>query len=88
MYQYIASALYRTNPDRYFEIARGLAEVPRADINASNAVIEKYGDTFIADISEFINDLFLKSNGTAGVVTYGEVVKLAISYYVKEGSID
>jgi hypothetical protein len=88
MYQYIASALYRTNPDRYFEIARDLAEVPRADINASNAVIEKYGDTFIADISELINDLFLKSNGTAGVVTYGEVVKLAISYYVKEGSID
>ena len=88
MYQYIASALYRTNPDRYFEIARDLAEGPRADINASNAVIKKYGDTFIADISELINDLFLKSNGTAGVVTYGEVVKLAIAYYVKEGKIN
>lgn len=88
MYQYIASALYRTNPDRYFEIARGLSEGPRSDIKASNAVIEKYGDTFIADISEFINDLFLKSNGTAGVVTYGEVVKLAIAYYVRVGEID
>ena len=88
MYQYIASALYRTNPDRYYEIAKGLADGPKSDIRATNAVIEKYGDTFIADISEFINDMFLKSNGTAGVITYGEVVKLAISHYVELGLID
>lgn len=88
MYQYIGSALYRTNADRYYEIARGLDKGPRGDIIASNAVIEKYGETFIADISEFINDLFLKSNGTAGVVTYGEVVKLTVAYFVHEGIID
>ncbi len=81
MYSYIASALYRTNEERYFEIAKGLSEGARADIRASNAVAEKYGNTFIADISSFINDLFLKSNGTDGVVTYGRVVTLAVSYF-------
>jgi hypothetical protein len=81
MYQYLASALYRTNPDRYREINKSLASGPRGDIAEINRVALAYGDTFIADISSFINDIFLKSNGTAGVVTYGEVVKLAVAYY-------
>ncbi len=85
LYSYIASALYRTNPDRYYEIAQGLCDEAKGDIEASNAVSRKYGDTFIADISEFINDLFLKSNGTAGTVTYGRVVTLAVSYFESEG---
>ena len=81
MYEYIASALYRTNKDRYLEIASGLYDAPRGDILASSAVTQKYGDTFLADISNFLNDLFLKSNGTAGVVTYGMVVELTVSYF-------
>ncbi len=88
MYQYIASALYKTNPDRYYEINRELSKGPRADIIATNNVIIKYADTFIADISEFVNDMFLKSNGTAGVVTYGEVVKLTVAYYASLDIVD
>jgi len=81
MYEYIASALYRTNKDRYFEIAAGLDEAPKGDILLSNAVTQKYGDTFLADVSNFLNDLFLKSNGTAGVITYGQVVNLTVAYF-------
>ena len=81
MYQYVATALYRTNPERYSEICRELGAGPRGDLIAINRVIEAYGETFIADISRLVNDLFLKSNGTAGVVTYGEVVKLTVAYY-------
>lgn len=88
MYQYLASALYSTNKDRYYEINRTLSALPRADIAESNRVILAYGDTFIADISSFINDVFLKSNGTAGVVTYGEVVKLTVAYYCDLGIIE
>ena len=88
MYQYLASALYRTNPDRYREINKSLASGPRGDIAEINRVVIAYGDTFIADISSFINDIFLKSNGTAGVVTYGEVVKLAVAYYHYLGIIE
>ena len=80
MYQYFSSALYRTNPDRYYEIAEGLAETPRSDIRRANSITLEYGDTFIADISDFVNDLFLKSNGTEGIVSYGTVVRLALSY--------
>lgn len=87
MYQYLASALYSTNRDRYYEIHRSLSSAPRGDIAESNRVVLAYGDTFIADISSFINDVFLKSNGTAGVITYGEVVKLTVAYYHTLGLI-
>ncbi len=80
MYQYISSALYRTNKDRYNEIASGLDKRAVADIYYSGKISQKYGDTILEDISEFFNDLFLKSNGTAGVITYGRVVTLAVSY--------
>jgi hypothetical protein len=81
LYSYIASALYRTDPDRYYEIVKGLCDDASKDILASNAVSKKYGDTIFRDISNFVNDLFLKSHGTDGVVTYGRVVTLAVSYF-------
>jgi hypothetical protein len=87
MYQYLASALYRTNKDRYFEIHRDLSSGPRGDIAESNRVVQKYANTPIADLSASINDIFLKSNGTAGIITYGEVVKLTVAYYYDLGII-
>lgn len=83
MYQYVGSALYRTNKDLYYEIAHGLDQRAKGDIYVSNSVTQKYGDTILNDISDFVNDLFLKSNGTAGIVTYGRVVILAVSYLQK-----
>ncbi|MBE6532410.1 MAG: DUF3810 domain-containing protein [Ruminococcaceae bacterium] len=83
MYGYIASALYRTDREAYIEVARGLSESAITDIRASNAVIEKYGDTVIADISEWVNDLYLESNGTDGVVSYSQVVTLTVAYFEK-----
>ena len=80
MYCYISSALYRTNPELQRQIASELADAPRADIRASNAVSVEYGDTILSDISRTVNDLFLKSSGTGGVVSYGRVVILAVSY--------
>ncbi len=81
LYSYISSALYRTDQELYYKIASDLCDEARGDLRASSAVTQKYGETFIADISSFINDLFLKSNGTDGVVTYGRVVTLAVSYF-------
>ncbi len=81
MYEYIGNALYRTNKERYKEINAELSSLARGDILASYEVTQKYGDTFIADISSFVNDLFLKSNGTAGVVSYGRVVTLTVRYF-------
>lgn len=81
MYNYIASALYKTDRDAYYAIAEGLAESAVNDIRASNAITAKYGNTIIADISEWVNDLYLESNGTDGVVSYSQVVELAIAYF-------
>lgn len=84
MYCYISSALYRANPELHNEIAVELAAIPRADILASNAVYREYSDTILADISNTVNDLFLKSSGTGGVVSYGRVVELAVAYHEAE----
>jgi hypothetical protein len=81
MYEYISSALYRTNYERYREIALGLCDGAWDDMAASREVIQKYSDTIIGKISNKVNDIFLKSNGTAGVVTYGRVVELVVAYY-------
>ena len=81
LYSYVASALYRTDRDRYYEIVKELCDEASGDIYASNAVSKKYGDTILRDISDFVNDLFLKSHGTDGVVTYGRVVTLGVSYF-------
>ena len=84
MYSYVASALYQTSPDKYYEIAGGLSSAARGDLATSSAVSEKYGDTFIADISRAINDLYLKSSGTDGVVSYGLVTRLAVAYHYND----
>lgn len=81
MYGYVGSALYRTNPELYYEITSSLSDGARADMIASSEVYKQYSGTVFEDISSFVNDLFLKSNGTEGVVSYGMVVKLAVAYH-------
>lgn len=83
MYGYISSALYRTDREAYLEIAEGLSESALIDIRASNAVTRKYGDTIIGDISEWVNDFYLQSNGTDGTVSYSQVVTLTVAYFEK-----
>ena len=84
MYNYFASALYRTNKERYFSIHRELNSFSRADYAESSRVSDKFGDTIIEEISEKINDFYLKSSGTAdGVVSYSRVVTLVLSYHSK-----
>ena len=81
MYGYIASALYRTDSDRYYEIARRLDSGARTDLIASDSVSEEYGGTVFSKISSTVNDLFLKSNGTEGVISYGMVTRLTVAYF-------
>lgn len=80
MYSYFASALYRTDKDTYLQIVSSLSDTVKTDIRAANAVSDKYGDTFIEDISEWINDLYLESSGSEGVISYSRVVELVLAY--------
>lgn len=80
MYSYFASALYRTNKDAYYEIIGGLSDLAKTDIRTANAVTEKYGDTIFEEISDFINDFYLTSSGSGGIVSYSRVVHLVLAY--------
>ena len=84
MLEYVGYALYRTDEAAYREILATLDERALSDVRASSAVSKKYGGTILADISDFFNDLFLKSNGTEGIVSYGMVTTLAVSYLTAE----
>ena len=81
MYEYLSSALYRTDPELYYEARERIPEVARADIRASNAVYQLHKDSILGKINDRLNDAYLKANGTEGVVSYGYVVRLAVSYY-------
>ena len=81
MYEYLISSLYRTDKDMWREMAGLLCEQAKSDIAASNEVTKKYSGTFIGELSDKANDFYLKQNGTAGVVSYGLVTRLAVAYY-------
>ena len=56
----------------------------KVDIKTSSAVTEKYSDTIFEDISEWINDLYLESSGSGGIVSYSRVVELVLAYRYTE----
>ena len=84
MYSYFASAFYKTNKDAYYEIAATLSPLAKVDIKTSSDVTKKYSDTIFEDISEWINDLYLESSGSGGIVSYSRVVELVLSYRYTE----
>ena len=80
IYEYFASALYRTDKDAYYEMVADLSPLAKADIRQANAVYKKYGDTIIEDISDWINDFYLESSGSEGIISYSRVVELVLAY--------
>ena len=84
MYEYLASALYRTDPERYKLVRDRLSDTVVADMRASNEVYKAHKDSILGKINDRINDAYLKANGTEGVVSYGYVVRLAVGYYQNE----
>lgn len=84
MYEYLASALYRADAERYSLVRARLHETVIADMRASNAVYREHKDSILGKINDRLNDAYLKANGTEGVVSYGYVVRLAVAYYQNE----
>lgn len=85
MYEYLASALYKSDRELYYDAVKKLPTMAISDIKAANAVYEKHKDSPLGKINDRLNDAYLKANGTEGVVSYGYVVRLAVGYYQKEG---
>ena len=83
MYEYVASSLYSANSDMYFEVLGKLNESVRYEMRAYSAFFDKYRENVVADVSETVNDTYLKVQGTEGTKSYGMVTDLAVAYYKK-----
>ena len=81
IFSYLASSLSRLDKELYKEIIEGLSDVAKADIKASSAVTVSHSGAFLGKVNDKANDIYLKSNGTEGTVSYGYVVRLAVAYY-------
>lgn len=82
LYEYVASALYRTDAEAYRTLVATLDERVRGELRAYAEFFEPYQDAPAATISSAVNDTYLKLNGNeAGVQSYGLVVELAVAYF-------
>lgn len=81
LYEYLASALYSADADLYKEVAKALDAGARLDISAASAVIREHRESPLYKLMDRVNDVYLKSNGTDGVVSYSYVVRLAVGYF-------
>ncbi len=72
---------YAADPKGYMEEARKLDENAQRDIQDYSEFLKQY-ETVVGEVSEDINDRYLKGRGeTEGVISYEKVTKLLVSYY-------
>ncbi len=81
LYEYVASALYSADPDRYFAVLDTIDEDMRGELIAYSAFFDQYRETVVSEVSGAINDTYLKLQGTEGEKSYGRVVDLAVAWY-------
>ena len=79
--EYLVSAIYKMDKDSYNSILDKIDERVLNDIRAASAVSRTHANSFIGNLSNSFNDMYLKANGTAGTVSYSMVTKLAVAYY-------
>lgn len=76
--------LYKMDYEAWEEIRPLLAAEVEKDLQANNEFWRKY-DGKVAEVSNQINDTYLKANGQKdGVESYNRMVDLVVSYYLKE----
>ena len=79
--EYLVSAIYKMDKDIYNDILERIDERVLSDIRAASAVSRAHANSFIGNLSNKFNDMYLKANGTEGTVSYSMVTKLAVAYY-------
>lgn len=84
MYDYLASPLYKASPALYSKSVRNLCDGARYDAKCYSDFFDKYRDNVAANVSNTVNDTYLKAQGTEGSVSYGMVVDLAVAYHKSE----
>ncbi|MDD6341231.1 MAG: DUF3810 domain-containing protein [Eubacteriales bacterium] len=80
-YSYLANALYKRSPDLYAKAAQYISPAVGRDLAEQREYYEKYSTGTTAQISDSINDSFIKSQGvSSGSASYSEVTALILSY--------
>jgi hypothetical protein len=82
MYEYLANAIWRTDREAYRALQQTLDPCVRNELRAYSAFFDEFRDSVISEVSDAVNDTYLKLNGNeAGSASYGLVVRLAVAYY-------
>ncbi len=81
LFESVANALYRANPDYYTALMSSLPINARREMSAYSKFFDKYRESVVGDISGAVNNAFLTVNGTEGTASYGMVVDLAVAYF-------
>ncbi len=82
VYEYVASALYSADREKYATVYHSLPDEVHQELRAYNAFFEEFRDNVVADISQATNDAYLQSQGaSAGTRSYGMVVDLTVAYF-------
>ena len=80
--EYVASALSYADYEKYQTVLSSLCPEVVGELRAYAAFFEQYRDSAAADLSELVNDTYLKLHGNAaGTASYGLVVELAVAYF-------
>ena len=84
MTEYIGSALYRADKDKYYEIMKKMPVIVNYEMAAYSRFFDKYRNTKISKVSSAVNDTYLKAQGQEqGEKSYGLVVDLATVYLLE-----
>lgn len=84
MLEYVMNALYDADEGAYFEVLDALDARVVGELRAFDNFFDEYRDSFVSDVSDAVNDTYLKLNGNeAGTASYGLVVELAVAYFAK-----
>lgn len=82
LYEYVGNALYRANPELYWNTYRALSTDVKDELKAYSEFFDPYRDNVAADISQATNDFYLQTQGSPeGTRSYGLVVDLAVAYF-------
>lgn len=84
MLEYVMNALYMTDIEAYRGVLNALDARIVDELRAYSAFFDAFRDSFASNVSDAVNDTYLKLNGNeAGTASYGLVVELAVAYFAQ-----
>lgn len=82
---YAGNQLYETDKELYWEVRKTYSEGIERDLVADNEYWKPYENTIVSEVSNKMNDSYLKANNqTDGVKSYGRMVELLLAEYTSK----